>query len=392
MTQTDYQIQINQLFQNIETKEQLLELLNLAQVALFGDECSPIKLGSLTYYANPTICKNRYISFVVKKKSGSDRQINAPVRGLKHILRCLNYALHCVHYPHQSATGFAPGKSIVDNAKKHIDSRHVYNIDLQDFFHSFDRNRVKMAFMYSPFNLGKQKEPIAFLLACLCTHSLQIDGEMKLVLPQGSPTSPTLTNILCKQLDNRLLGLAKRFGCKYSRYADDITFSANKNVFRDSVFLDELTRIVEVNQNLKINPSKTRLQSAGYKQEITGLIVNEKVNVKKRYIKSLRMWLHYWEKYGYAKTSLIFAENYKADKVNSKGSPSLYYVLKGKLEFLKMVKGADDATYLKLKDRFGQLTYLRLKNNTKPDLDKVVETLVNKGLSLGVEMYKNLYN
>ncbi|MCS6834005.1 MAG: reverse transcriptase domain-containing protein, partial [Flammeovirgaceae bacterium] len=138
---------------------------------------------------------------------------------------------------------------------------------MKDFFHTFDRNRVKMAFMYEPFNLKGDREPLAFLLASLCTHPLEIEGEIKTVLPQGSPTSPTLTNILCRKLDRRLTGLANRFGATYTRYADDITFSSSHNIYKDEEFEKELKRIIEEDRKLVINEEKTRLQKATYRQE-----------------------------------------------------------------------------------------------------------------------------
>jgi RNA-directed DNA polymerase len=155
---------------------------------------------------------------------------------------------------------------------------YVLNLDLKDFFHTFDRNRVKMGFMYEPFNLNGDKETIGiFYWQVLCTHPFEIDSELKTVLPQGSPTSPTLTNILCKKLDRRLNGLANRFGATYTRYADDITFSSPHNIYNDVEFNQELKRIIEEDQKLVINPKKTRLQKSGYRQEATGLIVNDKV-------------------------------------------------------------------------------------------------------------------
>jgi RNA-directed DNA polymerase len=103
------------------------------------------------------------------------------------------------------------------------------------------------------------KSPLAFLLASLCTHPFEIDGEVKTVLPQGSPTSPTITNILCKKLDRRLNGLANRFGATYTRYADDITFSSPHNIYNDEAFNKELKRIIEEDQKLVINPKENTL-------------------------------------------------------------------------------------------------------------------------------------
>ena len=215
----------------------------------------------------------------------------------------------------------------VETRTAHVGNHYVYNLDLKDFFHSFDRNRVKMGFIYEPFNLNGEREPLAFLLASLCTHPFEVNGEIKNVLPQGSPTSPTITNILCKKLDRRLTGLANRFGAKYTRYADDITFSSPHNIYNDEDFKKELERIIsednllkingkqkEIGPQLKINSDKTRLQKSAYRQEVTGLILNDKVNVRQRYVKQIRMWLYYWEKYGYEKAQQIFTRDYITDK------------------------------------------------------------------------------
>ena len=93
-------------------------LLSEAKNLLYSEECRPVQLKSLTYYANPEFCKKRYQTFTIKKKSGAHRTINAPVKGLKSILRSLNFVLQCIYEPHEAATGFVRDKSIVDNAKK----------------------------------------------------------------------------------------------------------------------------------------------------------------------------------------------------------------------------------------------------------------------------------
>src|SRR5690606_36856886 len=177
--------QIKKQFAELKSKKDLVKLLREAKNMLYGEGWKPVQLKSLTYYANPEICKKRYRTFTIKKKSGADRTINAPVKGLKSILRSLNFVLQCVSEPHEAATGFVLERSIVDNAKKHVGHHYLLNMDLKDFFHTFDRNRVKMGFIYEPFNLSGDKEPLAFLLASLCTHLFEIDGEEKTVLPQG---------------------------------------------------------------------------------------------------------------------------------------------------------------------------------------------------------------
>ena len=378
----------------MQTKQDLVKLLSLAKKMFYGRECKPIQLKSLTYYANPQVCRNRYKEFVIKKKSGSNRTIHSPVNGLKSILRAFNFVLQCLYDPHQSATGFVLEKSIVDNARKHVGHNYVLNMDLKDFFHTFDRNRVKLALMYEPFNLNRDKESLAFLLASLCTHPLNINGETRIVLPQGSPSSPTLTNILCRNLDRRLNGLANRFGLTYTRYADDITFSSSHNIYTEKVFSRELKRIIEKDQQLFINPKKTRLQKVGYRQEVTGLVVNDKVNVQRRYVKKIRMWLYYWERYGYEKASKIFSHDYIADKGHVRNiNIQFINVISGKLEFLKMVRGEKNRTYKGLKDRFERLSVKKDKSNiNKIDLEKVVDTILKKGLIDGVNLYVKYKN
>ena len=145
---------------------------------------------------------------------------------------------------------------------------------------------------------------------------------------------------------------------RYSRYADDITFSSMHNVYQeDGDFIKEVNRII-TEQNFHIKESKTRLQKTGYRQEVTGLLVNDKVNVQKRYIKELRMWLYYWENYGYSKTYSYFSKHYFAEKGKIKrGNPDMASVIRGKLDYLKMVKGSENEMYLKLRGRFDLLTF-----------------------------------
>ena len=129
------------------------------------------------------------------------------------------------------------------------------------------------------------------------------------------------------------------------------------NVYQqDSEFLKELHRII-AEQGFHIKETKTRLQKDGYRKEVTGLLVNEKVNVQKRYIKQLRMWLYYWERYGYERASGFFLQQYILDNRNvKKVYPNMENVIAGKLDYLKMVKGADNDLYLGLKSRFDGLS------------------------------------
>jgi RNA-directed DNA polymerase len=395
--------EVKKRFDAMNSKEDLVALVNYVKPLLYGKKTVPFELKQITYYANPVASGRRYKDFTIKKKSGGVRTIHAPKKGLKAIQRCLNIVLQCVFEPHKAANGFVAGKSIVDNAKSHVGNFYVYNIDLKDFFPSIDQARVWKCLQLPPFNLTdeamsshsaeiqrrikpksnrklsehldnlvseeeviyklkRKRLQLANMIAALCCTKMEvnrtINGEVQAVkrnvLPQGAPTSPILTNIVCQRLDHLLTGAARRFGCKYTRYADDITFSSLHNIYQDKeAFITELNRIV-AEQGFQIKTSKTRLQKSGYRQEVTGLLVNEKVNVKRRYIKELRKWLYLWERYGYEKAYGLFLNDYTKDRDYVKGSlPNMIKVLDGKLNFLRMVLGEASMVYLGLARRFG---------------------------------------
>jgi hypothetical protein len=235
------------------------------------------------------------------------------------------------------------------------------------------------------------KGQLANIIASLSCSEMLVERKDKVgkwikvkknVLPQGAPTSPVFSNIICQRLDRRLTGVAKRFNLNYTRYADDITFSSMHNVYQEnSKFLQELNRIIK-DQNFHIKESKTRLQKTGFRQEVTGLIVNDKVNVRKRYIKQIRMWLYYWEKYGYFKAESIFLRDYTIDKGHTKSAkPNFQNVLSGKLEYLKMVNGSDNTTYLSLNKRFEKLL------GVIDPIDNILNEWENNGIESAMEIY-----
>jgi RNA-directed DNA polymerase len=134
--------QIKIAFKKIQTKSDLLQLLNEVKPLIYGKKTVPFQMKQLTWFSNPKLAKKRYSSFTVKKKSGKERSIHAPVKGLKAIQKVLAFILQCVFEPHNAAMGFVKDKSIVDNARLHVTNKFVYNIDLKDFFPSVDQARV----------------------------------------------------------------------------------------------------------------------------------------------------------------------------------------------------------------------------------------------------------
>ena len=335
----------------IKTVEDLAELLNEIKKDEFGTNRYEITDKQLKFYSSDKYTSKRYRTFHIRKKSGGLREIKAPCYQLNIILRILNIALGAVFEPDSVAMGFAPGRSVVNNAQKHVGHNYVFNIDLKDFFPSIPQARVWKRLQLAPFNFSQE---IANVVAGLCCSYNEERGQN--VLPQGAPTSPLLTNAICCNLDRKMKGLAKRFGLHYSRYADDMTFSSMHNVYQEGgEFRKELLKIIS-EQGFTINDKKTRLLKTGCRQEVTGLTVNAIANVSRKYIQELRWILNAWEKYGYAKAYALFYPRYKSEKgYIKKGEPVMENVIGGKLDYLRMVRGANNVAYKRLQTRFDKL-------------------------------------
>ena len=349
----------------MKTKEDLLNLLNLikkAEIEEMGLDSSmyhPFTEKQLNFYCNPNHTFHRYRQFKIKKKSGGFRQITAPrTRSFMMMLSAVNELFRSMYTPSEFAMGFTDGRSVVSNASVHVDMNYVFNIDLKDFFPSIHQARVWKRLQVPPF---KFPQLIASLLAGLCCmKESREDGEGKkknvFVLPQGAPTSPIITNMICDKLDFYLSRLAKRFNMNYTRYADDITFSSMHYVYRkDGKFMLELERIIK-KQGFSINEAKTRLQKKGSRQEVTGIVVSDKLNVTQKYVRDIRNILYMWDRYGYNVAYSKFFPKYKEEKGHvKKGNPDLVNVIDGKLMYLKMVKGKEDSVYMKLYSKFYKL-------------------------------------
>ena len=357
--------QIAQQASQLKTKEDLLNILNLikkAEIEDMGFDSSmyhPFTEKQLNFYCNPNHTFHRYRQFKIKKKSGGFRQITAPrTQTFMMMLSAVNELFRSIYTPSEYAMGFTDGRSVVTNASVHIGMNYVFNIDLKDFFPSIQQARVWGRLRVLPFRFP---DSIANLLAGLCCmKETREDTEGNktdvYVLPQGAPTSPIITNMICDKLDYYLSRLAKRFNMNYTRYADDITFSSMHYVYRkEGKFMLELERIIR-EQGFTINESKTRLQKRGTRQEVTGIIVSDKLNVTQKYVRDIRNILYMWDRYGYNVAYGKFFPKYKEEKGHiKKGNPDLVNVIDGKLMYLKMVKGEEDSVYTKLRSIFVKL-------------------------------------
>lgn len=380
----------------MKTVGDLADVLEKIKQQLFGSVRYSISENMLKHFSSDKIAPKRFRMFHIRKKSGGLREIKAPCRQLDVILTCVNELLKSIYSPSDAAMGFTSGKSVLDNAQIHVGHNYVFNIDLKDFFPSIPQARVWKRLQLSPFNFPTE---IANVLAGLCCT---FDEEVgRNVLPQGSPASPLLTNAICDTLDRRMKGVAKRFGLHYSRYADDMTFSSMHNVYQeDGEFRQEISRIIK-EQGFIMNDKKTRLQKVGARQEVTGLTVNAIANVSRKYISDLRWILHVWEKEGYAKAYALFYPKYKHEKgYIKKGEPVMENVIGGKLNYLRMVRGANNAAYQKLQSRYDALQELVFVDNETDKSKSYIyvqpynlnefQTLFHTSITLSVSREKKL--
>ena len=225
--------------------------------------------------------KEAYKTFYIPKKSGSERKIEAPIDQLKNIQYWIKKNIIEKFNVSEYATGFKRHISIYHNALSHVGKELVINLDLKDFFPS-----IKYRDIFRIFNYIGYTNEVSHLLTKLCINSEN-------VLPQGSPVSPILSNIVCLKLDKRLGKLSEKFNCSYSRYADDITFSGGNGIKN---ILPLVKQIIE-EESFVINEKKVRLQYSFQRQEVTGLIVNHKVAAPKKIISEIEKAIYYCKKY-----------------------------------------------------------------------------------------------
>ena len=285
----------------------------------------------LNYYAYKK--PERYHTFkLAKRQAGEFREVKAPEPVLKHIQRLLLLCLSA-SFPNfdKAAHGFVPGHSVLTNAHPHVGQRWVLNVDIRQFFPSTTVGRVARVLQLTPFGMEKA---LAYVVANLCCDQ----GS----LPQGAPTSPFLANVVCQRLDRRLRQLAARHHCTYTRYADDLTFSSNRSVFKEP-FYQELNKEIET-AGYELNEKKQRLQTRGMRQEVTGVVVNEKLNVSRKYRRQLRTILHNWSQ-DKERAIAKFHETYKGSTSSQGRQPSMARVVAGKIAYLGMIRGKEDALY-----------------------------------------------
>lgn len=223
----------------------------------------------------------QYTVFAIPKKRGGKRQIVIPSDTLKEIQKNILLKILEAIPVSNRAYGFRKGLSIVDNAKIHVNKECILALDIEDFFPTISAAWITKALI----KYGLDKET-AGITARLCTY--------KKFLPQGSPASPYLSNIVCMELDLALDKLAEQHNCSYTRYADDITFSGNNDV---AGILTDAANIIKA-FGFNINTDKTHVRFCSQQQLVTGIVVNTRPSVPNSLKKRMRQHIHYCIKFG----------------------------------------------------------------------------------------------
>jgi retron-type reverse transcriptase len=253
-----------------------------------------------------------YRHLQIPKRSGGERLLYSPRQPLRGIQRWIQREILSRYHPHDAAHGFVRGRSIRTNAEPHVGKRVVLRLDFADFFPSIEYRRVRKGFQ----SLGYPYS-VAALLANLCT----LDGR----LPQGAITSPAISNLACATLDLRLAGLADAIGASYTRYADDVVFSSDDIHLSSAV---ATVRGIAADEGFRLREAKTCVTRRGRRQTVTGLVVNERVNVPREELRRLRAAAHKLRTLGPQAYRLAVGAEDGRDPVR---------VLEGKIGFVSMV-------------------------------------------------------
>ena len=263
----------------ISSNKMQLKLLGLPPIDTLEDFSLHTHLSKGLIYRLSKFSDKNYLTYELPKKTGGSRIIAQPSAELKavqswilrHILDKLVVSPAC--------KGFEQNTSILDNAKPHVGALALMCLDLEDFFPSIKINQV-----WSVFHVLGYNKRIAAVLASLCTY--------KGSLPQGSPASPKLSNLVSLRLDARLLGYVGIRGIIYTRYADDLSFSSLSYPQLAKAY-SFIRRIIE-SEGFSLNNNKTRFSGAARQHKITGLIVNDKqAGIGRVWLRKIRSEINY---------------------------------------------------------------------------------------------------
>lgn len=235
-----------------------------------------------TLYGLSNSLEKHYHAVYLPKSDGSKRKLSVPDLILKLVQKSIADNI-LIQYPiSKYAKAYKPGSSIQKNARPHVGKKKILKLDIEGFFDHILYSRVKDTVFYEE----KYSESIRILLTMLCYYN---DS-----LPQGAPTSPAITNIIMYDFDETVGDFCIKKKIAYTRYCDDMTFSGCFDEREIISFVKgELRKL-----GLFLKNRKTAVISASKRQVVTGIVVNEKMNVTKDYKKTIRQEIYYIKKFG----------------------------------------------------------------------------------------------
>ena len=285
-----------------------------------------------------------YHDFNIAKGNGKLRVISAPDERLKYLQRTIADLLTPMYRIRNPVHGFVIGKSVKTNAASHLRGKFLLNIDIKEFFPAITENRVEGLFE----SLSIDSRVSEILARICCNHAR---------LPQGAPSSPIISNMICFRMDKELLAVAKAARCIYTRYADDMSFSSYRPLsglfaaalpptgnVSPELLAPALTSAIE-NNGFHIHPEKAHYADFNSRRTVTGIRVNEGLNVDRRFVRNLRATLHSVETLG------VDAAEAKYHGKHG-GGASIASHLRGKLTWLRDIKGQSDPVFRRLAKRF----------------------------------------
>lgn len=236
-----------------------------------------------------------YRSFKIKKRTGGTRDIVEPLPSLKEIQDWILCNILYKIKPSRYAKAYITGRSLPENVKYHKNKEMVLTLDILNFFGSIKLQNVENIFLEFGYSSN-----VSNLLAKLCTY----DG----VLPQGASTSPCLSNLFLRLFDEKVASYCRAKDIRYTRYADDLTFSGDA----EDLDIEDFIELELYNMGLYLNKEKTRRMTKNMRQIVTGIVVNEKLQTPKTERNFIRNEVYYLKKFG-LKQHLKHTENKRAN-------------------------------------------------------------------------------
>lgn len=356
--------------------------------------------GKLLAYALYSMSATRkYRTFEIAKRRGGVRRIESPILSLKIAQYRVKRLLDKLYKPTKASHGYEIGRSIVTNAEKHVGRPIVVSVDIKDFFDNINFGRVFGVLKSPPFAFSRYA---ATILAQICTHQNR--------LPQGAPTSPVIANSVAIFLDKKMLSFARRSDLYYTRYSDDISISTFRSRLspRLGAFLPtgafelsaDIYRIFK-EAGFEINKRKVKVRFNDRRQVVSGLVVNVRPNITRRYLRNLRARLHDWENHGEVEATVRYLNSHYPRKtwsfVEKQRPPSLERVVRGQIGFVGNVRGIDDRMYLSLVQKFNTFAERPIRRVASPfrgavwaletDLESIPDDTVGSELLQGTAFF-----